>query len=81
MADGSAAPAGRVAHSSPESELRFGGGVAVAPMAGRNELLIGETGKGRIVIAYCTGVGEDLEEGADVTHNANGSMISSRCRP
>jgi hypothetical protein len=81
IADGSAEPAGRVAHSTPESNLRFGGGVAVVPMAGRNELLVGETGKGRLVIAFCTGVGEDLKEGADVTHNANGSVISTRCRP
>jgi hypothetical protein len=73
--------AGRVAHSSPTSHLRFGGGLAVAPMAGRNELLVGETGKGRVVITYCTGVGEDIEQGADVTKDASGTVKSTRCRP
>jgi hypothetical protein len=81
IAGGQAPVAGRVAHSSPASSSNFGGGLAVAPMAGRNELLVGMTGKGKLAIVYCTGVGEDLEAGADVTHNANGSVISTRCRP
>ncbi|MDD5309503.1 MAG: integrin alpha [Deltaproteobacteria bacterium] len=73
--------AGIVADSSPESGQLFGGGVAVAPMAGRAELLAGATGKGKLFIAFCTGVGEDLEAGADVTTNAGGKVISTRCRP
>ncbi len=81
ISKGTASPAGRVADSSPRKDYRFGGGVAVSPMAGRNELLVGATGKGRLIIAYCTGVGEDLEAGADVTTNAGGSVISTRCRP
>ena len=81
ISNGTAQPAGRVADSAPKKDYRFGGGVAVSPMAGRNELLVGATGKGRLVIAYCTGVGEDLEAGADVTTNAGGSVISTRCRP
>ncbi len=81
ISDGTASPAGRIADSSPKKDYRFGGGVAVSPMAGRNELLVGATGKGRLIIAYCTGVGEDLEAGADVTTSAGGSVISTRCRP
>jgi hypothetical protein len=73
--------AGIAADSSPESGQLFGGGVAVAPMAGRAELLAGAVGKGKLFIAFCTGVGEDLEAGADVTTNAGGSVISTRCRP
>jgi hypothetical protein len=73
--------AGQVADSTPRRGHRFGGGVAVAPMAGRNELLVGVTGKGKVVIAFCTGVGEDIEAGADVTSNASGTVISTRCRP
>jgi hypothetical protein len=73
--------AGRVALSSPGGGQRFGGGVAVAPMAGRNEAIIGLTGAGKLAIAFCTEVGEDIEEGADVTSNASGSVISTRCRP
>jgi hypothetical protein len=81
ISNGTASPAGRIADSTPRKGYRFGGGVAVSPMAGRNELLVGATGKGRLIIAYCTGVGEDLEAGADVTTNAGGSIISTRCRP
>jgi len=80
-AGGPVAVAGRVAHSSPVLGSHFGGGLAVAPMAGRNELLAGMTGKGKLVIVYCTGVGEDLEAGADVTTSLGGSVISTRCRP
>lgn len=80
-ADGGVLPASRVSHSSPEKGYRFGGGLEIAPMSGRNELLVGATGKGHMVITYCTGVGEDIEEGADVTTNAGGSVVSTRCRP
>jgi len=73
--------ASRVAHSTPEKGYRFGGGLVVASAAGRNELLVGATGKGHMIITYCTGVGEDIEEGADVTTNASGSVVSTRCRP
>ncbi len=79
--DGSVLPASRVAHSTPEKNYRFGGGLAVAPMAGRNELLVGATGKGKMVVTYCTGTGEVLEDGADVTTNEGGSVVSTRCRP
>jgi hypothetical protein len=81
LADGTAPVAGQVADSTPEENQRFGGGVAAAPMAGRAELLVGAVGKGRVFIAYCTGVGEDIEEGADVTRNATGEVVSTRCRP
>jgi hypothetical protein len=81
IAGGGIAVAGQVADSTPQGGHRFGGGVAVAPMAGRNELLIGVIGKGQVVIAFCTGVGEDLAAGADVTSNASGTVISTRCRP
>jgi len=81
MAGGEAEVAGRVAHSSPSGGQRFGGGVAVAPMAGRNEVIIGMTGDGKLAIAFCTEVGEDIEEGADVTSNASGTVVSTRCRP
>ena len=81
MADGSAQLAGRVADSAPEKNQRFGGGVATAAMAGREELIVGAIGKGKVFIAYCTGVGEDIEEGADVTRNAKGKVVSTRCRP
>jgi len=72
---------GQVSDSTPEGGHRFGGGLAVAPMAGRNELLVGVTGKGQVVIAFCTGVGTDIEEGGDITTNASGSLVSTRCRP
>jgi hypothetical protein len=75
------APEGRVAHSSPKSKHRFGASLAVAPMAGRNELLVGATGKGQVLITYCTGVGEGIENGADVTTSTGGSVVSTRCRP
>jgi len=81
MADGTAPVAGRVADSTPEKNQRFGGGVAAAPMAGREELLVGAVGKGKVFIAYCAGVGEDIEKGADVTRNAAGKVVSTRCRP
>ena len=81
MAGGPVEVAGRVAHSSPSSAQRFGGGVAVAPMAGRNEVIIGMTGDGKLAIAFCTQVGEDIEKGADVTANASGTVVSTRCRP
>jgi hypothetical protein len=81
ISGGAAEVAGQVVDSTPRGGHRFGGGVAVAPMAGRNELLIGVTGKGKVVIAFCTGVGEDIEQGADVTSNASGTVVSTRCRP
>jgi len=81
LATGAAEVAGRVADSAPEKGQRFGGGVAAAPMAGRVELLAGATGQGKLFIAYCTGVGEDIEAGADVTENAAGKVVSTRCRP
>ncbi len=73
--------AGQISDSTPEGGHRFGGGLAVAPMAGRNELLVGVTGKGQVIIAFCTGVGTDIEEGGDITTNASGSLVSTRCRP
>jgi hypothetical protein len=81
MADGTAEIAGQVTDSTPKGGQSFGGGVAVAPMAGRNELLIGVTNKGKLVIAFCTGVGENIQDGADVTSNASGTVVSTRCRP
>lgn len=77
---GQAPMAGQVADSYAEREHRFGGGLAVAPMGGRNELIVGATGKGHIFIAFCTGVGTNLDDGGDVTDNANGSVVSTRCR-
>ena len=78
---GAAEVAGRVALSTPGGGQRFGGGLAVAPMAGRNEAIIGLTGAGKFAIAFCTEVGEDIQEGADVTSNAAGTVVSTRCRP
>ncbi len=77
----SLALAGQVIDSAPEETHWFGGGLVVAPMAGRNELVVGATGKGDVYIAFCTGVGQDLTEGADVTGDAHGAIISTRCRP
>lgn len=85
LSKGQVTLAGQVTDSWQDGENWFGGGLAVAPVAGRNELLIGATGdKGEVFIAFCTGVGvepEDLKKGADVPYNANGSIISTRCRP
>jgi hypothetical protein len=81
MAAGTAAVAGRIADSAPEKGQRFGGAVAAVPMAGRTELFVGAVGKGTVFVAYCTGVGADIEQGADVTRNANGKVVSTRCRP
>ncbi len=78
---GNPALAGQVADSYPEGDDRFGGGLTVAPMAGRNELVVGATGAGQVFIAFCTGVGEDLTLGADVTTDGNGDVVSTRCRP
>ncbi len=71
---------GQVADSTPESGKEFGSAVAIAPMAGRNELLISATGEGRVFIAFCTGIGDNIEEGADVPRNGNGKLVSTRCR-
>lgn len=73
--------ASRVTDSTPKSGKAFGGQLAIAPMAGRNELLIGATNGGRVFVAFCTGVGEDIEDGADVTRNRDGKVVSTRCRP
>ncbi|MCP4603346.1 MAG: hypothetical protein GY847_22990 [Proteobacteria bacterium] len=73
--------AGQISDSMPERGYRFGGGLAVAPIAGRNELLVSAIGKGHVFIAFCTGVGEDIDKGGDITTNAAGSVISTRCRP
>ncbi len=73
--------AGQVADSSPQKGHWFGGQLVVAPMAGRNELIVATTGKGNIFVVFCTGVGENVEQGGDVTTNLNGSVISTRCRP
>ncbi|MDJ0761625.1 MAG: hypothetical protein QNJ97_01445 [Myxococcota bacterium] len=78
--NGEIAVAGRVTDSTPSGGHRFGGGLAVAPMAGRNELVVGAVGKGQVFIAYCTGVGTDLTQGADTTTNGQGKVISTRCR-
>lgn len=84
VADGRPELAGQVADSYPEHGDEFGGGLAVAPMAGRNELVVGATGRGQVIIAFCTGVGKEgagLEDGADITEDAEGDLSSSRCRP
>jgi hypothetical protein len=80
LTKGLAPVAGQVTDSMPEKDHSFGGGVAIAPIAGRNELLVGATGKGHVFIAFCTGVGADLEQGGDLPKNADGSVISTRCR-
>jgi hypothetical protein len=72
--------AGQVADSTPESGKEFGSAAAIAPMAGRNELLISATGEGKVFIAYCTGVGDNIEDGADVSRNGDGKVVSTRCR-
>jgi len=70
----------QVAHSSPSRGHWFGGGLTIAPLAGRNELVIATTGKGNLYVAFCTGVGQDIKSGADVPTNAGGSVVSTRCR-
>jgi hypothetical protein len=80
LMEGQSPVAGQVADSSPNKGANFGGGLTVAPMAGRNELVIGVIGKGQFFITYCTGIGTDLNAGGDVTTNENGSVISTRCR-
>lgn len=72
--------ASQVFDSTPEGGKEFGAAVSVAPMAGRNELLVSATGEGKVFIAFCTGVGEDITEGADTTKDATGKTISTRCR-
>ena len=72
--------ASQVFDSTPKSGNNFGASVAIAPMAGRNELLIGVSGTGKVVVAFCTGVGEDIEAGGDVTRDKDGKVISTRCR-
>lgn len=75
-----AALVGQVFDSTPERGKEFGAGAAVAAMAGRNELLVSATGEGKVFVAFCTGVGEDINEGADVPDDANGKVVSTRCR-
>ncbi len=81
LMEGQSPIAGQVADSTPSNSAYFGGGLTVAPMAGRNELVVGVIGKGQLFITYCTGVGTNLNAGGDVTTNENGSVISTRCRP
>lgn len=69
-----------VTHSHPEEGDELGAGTAVAPMAGRNELLIGATGMGKVFVAFCTGVGTDIRAGGDVTRDGTGKVVSTRCR-
>lgn len=78
--NGQAELSSQVAHSSPSRGHWFGGGLAITPLAGRNELVIASTGKGNLYVAFCTGVGNDIDVGADVPTNAGGSVVSTRCR-
>lgn len=80
-ANGAAPVAGYVVDSWPESGHQLGGGLAVAPIAGRNELVVGLTGKGQFAVAFCTGVGENIEVGGDVPTDSSGKVVSTRCRP
>lgn len=75
-----AAPAAKVVDSASESRDALGSSVAVAPIAGRNELLIGVPGAGNVLIAFCTNLGEDIDQGGDVSKNAKGKLVSTRCR-
>ena len=72
--------ASQVFDSTPESGKAFGAALEIAPIAGRNELLISATGEGKVFIAFCTGVGEDIRQGADVPRDAEGKVVSTRCR-
>ncbi len=72
--------AGRIFDSSPKEGKEFGGNLAIGPMAGRNELLVGVTSGGQVVVAFCTGVGNNIETGGDVTTNGDGKVVSTRCR-
>jgi hypothetical protein len=80
VSGGAQAPASYVVNSTPEKMDGFGSALAVAPMAGRNELVIGAPGASSFFVAFCTNLGEDIENGADVTRNAAGKVISTRCR-
>jgi hypothetical protein len=81
ITDGKVELVSQVTDSMPEGGHMFGGGVGIAPAAGRNELVVGATGKGHFFIVFCTGVGVDVNAGGDVTKNASGSTVSTRCRP
>jgi hypothetical protein len=72
--------AGQVFVSSPKADQEFGRSVVIAPMAGRNELIVGAPDSGRFYVAFCTGVGQDIKAGADVTGDGNGKVVSTRCR-
>ena len=66
--------------STPVAGKAFGESLGIAPMAGRNELLVGVTGGGKVFVAFCTGVGTNIEAGADVTRDGDGKVVSTRCR-
>lgn len=72
--------ASQVMTSSPKSDNKFGSSVIIAPTGGRNELVVGAPGAGKAYVVFCTDVGEDIEKGADVTHNGDGKTVSTRCR-
>jgi hypothetical protein len=72
--------AGQVFDSTPSGGKAFGDSLAIAPMAGRNELLVGVTGGGKVFVAFCTGVGNNIEAGADITRDGDGKVVSTRCR-
>ena len=71
---------GQVMTSSPKSDNRFGKSVIIAPAGGRSELIVGAPGAGKAYVVFCTDVGEDIEKGADVTHDGDGKTVSTRCR-
>ncbi len=72
--------ASQLSDSVPERGQEFGGNLAIAPIAGRNELLVAGTGEGKVYIAYCTNTGTDINKGADVPQNKDGEVVSTRCR-
>jgi hypothetical protein len=72
--------AGQVIDSAPVSGNELGASVAIGPVAGRNELFIGAAGTGKILVAFCTGVGRNIETGGDVTRDGDDKVVSTRCR-
>ena len=66
-----------------EEEEKTKGGIIIPDTAKEKpqEGKVIAVGKGKVFIAFCTGVGENLEAGGDVTTNAEGDVVSTRCRP
>jgi hypothetical protein len=75
-----AAPSAYVVDSDAHKADALGSALAVAPIAGRSELVVGAPGASAVFVAFCTGLGEDIEQGADRTRNAKGKLVSTRCR-